>query len=82
MSKDAAERLVEAINSATGLKMSVVGSGYNFKVVDERGREMVGAGWMRAEELLHRVEAVLYFVQRGGRETENEGAGEPKEEGA
>lgn len=76
MSKDAAERLVEAINSATGLKMSVVGSGHSFKVVDERGREMMGAGWMRAEELLHRVKGVLYFVQRGRRGTENEGGSE------
>lgn len=70
MSKDVAERLLEVVNSATGTKMSVVGSGYSFKVVDERGREMLGSGWMGAEELLHRVEAVLYFVQRGGREAE------------
>ena len=76
MSKDAAERLLEVVNSATGMKMSVVGSGYSFKVVDERGREMMGAGWMRAEELLHRVEAVLYFVQRGGREAEKGRGGE------
>ena len=63
------EKMLAAINEATGGDFILLESHGRAKVVDQQGREMVGRGWIRAEELGHRVEAVLYFLQRS--DTEN-----------
>lgn len=66
MTKEGVEQLVAMINRTTGSKMSVVGSGFAVKVVDENGRNMLGDKFMTPKELGDRAEGVLYFVQRGG----------------
>lgn len=69
MSLRSIEKMLTVINEAASSNFVLLESHGRAKVVDQQGREMVGRGWIKTEELEHRVEAVLYFLQRS--DTEN-----------